>query len=111
MATEEPKTIRVQIYHPLIGSQNFQLSSKENFSDLRELLLETTPITIFENFRFELNGQILTEFQELGSTVQNEARINLVLEPFDEKSSVHHFERVREILADPLKWIFLNCNK
>lgn len=101
----------MQIYHPVMGLHNFELNSKENFSDLRLLLSENTTMTIFENFRFELNGVTLPEFQEIGTTVQNESRINLTIEPFDEKSSLYHFERVKQILSDPIEWLMLSNNK
>lgn len=71
MTFEEPKILRLQLSHQLIGIQNFDVSSRDNFSDLRAMLTENTQMGIFENFRFTLNGKLLSEFQEIGQIVQN----------------------------------------
>lgn len=71
MILEEPKIIRLQLSHQLIGIQNFEISSRDNFSDLRLMLTENTQMGIFENFRFTLNGKLLSEFQEIGQMIQN----------------------------------------
>jgi hypothetical protein len=85
-----------------MGVQNFDICTRDTLTDLRGILAETTPMSLFENYRFTVNGKMLTEFQEVGQAVQNDSRINLSLEPFDEKSSCHHLERVKDILASPL---------
>lgn len=60
---EENKVLRLKVYHQVMGIQNLELNSKDNFSDLRVLLLENTPLTIFENFRFQIANKLLPEFQ------------------------------------------------
>lgn len=59
MASDENKVLRLKVYHQVMGLQNLELNTKDNFSDLRVLLLESTPLTIFENFRFQLANKIL----------------------------------------------------
>ena len=102
--------IRVQFYHSAMGLRNFSLNEKENLAEIRQNLYENSPMTIFENYRFEHNEEQLNEFEEIGKLVNNEARINLILVPFTEKSSLYHFGRVKEILADPIEWLMLSNN-
>lgn len=54
-----------------MGIHNFDINSRESFSDLRAMLSQHTQMTIFENFRFEVNGKLLPEFQEIGQTINN----------------------------------------
>lgn len=35
------------------------------------MLYQHTQMTIFENFRFEANGKLLPEFQEIGQVIPN----------------------------------------
>jgi hypothetical protein len=66
-----------------MGIHNFDICSKDSLTELRIILAESTPMSIFDNYRFSMNGKVLSEFQEIGQAIQNESRINLILEPFD----------------------------
>lgn len=83
MNNEENKIIKIQLYHAIMGQQSFEVNSKDHFAELRTLIMENTGMMLFENFRFEYEGKKLLEFQDISQTLHHDAKINLVLEPFD----------------------------
>jgi hypothetical protein len=73
----------LQVCHQAIGVQNFDICGRDSLNDLRAILADTTPMSLFENYRFVTDGRVLPELQEVGAMLLADTRVALVLEPFD----------------------------
>lgn len=73
----------MHLYNPLIGHKTFEFSSKDSVSDLRNTVCETTELMLYENFHFEHENKVLSEFLEMGETLTSGAKINVVFNSFD----------------------------
>ena len=72
--------------------------------DVKQFHLESTFLSLFANYHFEKEGELLNEGIELGMIgVENNDKISLKMDPFDEKSAKFHTKKVYELLENPSK--------
>jgi len=46
--------LKLNVYHPIMGNKIYELSAKDNFSDLRSALSETSLLMLYENYYFKV---------------------------------------------------------
>lgn len=56
---------------------------------------------MYENFHFEYDNKVLSEFLEMGETLASGAKINVVFNPFDERSSKYHYTKTKNLMENP----------
>jgi hypothetical protein len=71
---------------------------------MRQFLSEASQLFFINSYHFEYKGQLLNEYTDIISQydIQNEARINIKIDPHDEKSARYHFNKVQDFLSAPL---------
>ena len=70
--------------------------------ELREFLSEHVYTCFFTNYYFEHAGQRLNDYTELAElNLQEDAKILMKPEKYDEKNALAHIKRVKDILSTP----------
>ena len=54
--------MKLHVSNPLIGHKTYEFSSKDSVSDLRNTVCETTELMMYENFHFECENRVVSEF-------------------------------------------------
>jgi len=92
---------------------NFHLNGKlllpvdmyptDNLFDLRQFFSETSQLYFISNYHFEYMDNRLNELVEVGmhEYLENEAQIDIVIDPFDERSARYHLKKVQEFIQNP----------
>ena len=75
----------------------------DNLFDLRQFFSETSQLFFISNYHFEYNGNPLNELVEISmhEYIENEAKIDIVIGLFNERSSRHHLKKVQEFIQNP----------
>ncbi len=71
--------------------------------DIRQFLSETSQFFFISSYHFEYRGTPLSEFIEICAhkDIDNKARIDIKIDPYDEKSARYHLKKVQELLQHP----------
>jgi hypothetical protein len=79
-----------------------QMVQYEMVLELREFLSEHVYTCFFTNYYFEHAGQRLNDYTELAElNLQEDAKILMKPEKYDEKNARAHIKRVKDILSTP----------
>lgn len=75
--------------------------------DLRQFLSEASQLFFITNYHFESNGVIINESLEISSqeNITDGAKINVVIDPFDEKSARYHVKKIQDFSSKPYYYL------
>lgn len=66
-------------------------------------------MSLYENYHFESQGKNVPEYIEVGQLFENEAKLTVVIDNFNERSSRYHLKKILSILVNPLIWAVMHC--
>lgn len=71
--------------------------------DLRQFFSETSQLFFISNYHFEFNGITLNELVEISmhEYLQDDSRIDIIIDPFNERFSRYHLKKTQEFLQNP----------
>lgn len=107
-ASEEPKHIRLTLKYQKQFSQVVPFNPRESLAELKQYLTEGTLFHLYDNFHFELAGKLLPQYAELEGIVQPDSELDIVVDPYDERTSMYHVKRVQELVRNPVLWAVFN---
>ncbi len=75
----------------------------DNLFDLRQFFSETSQLFFISNYHFEHVGVRLNELLEIGAheNLDTDANIDIIIDPFDERTARHHLKKVQEFIKSP----------
>jgi len=75
----------------------------DNLFDLRQFFSEMSQLFFINNYHFEYSGHRLNELVEISmhEYIENEAKIDVIIDPFDERSARFHLKKVQEFIQNP----------
>lgn len=60
-----------------------QVNPKENLSEIKQYLVESTLFHIYDNFHFEASGKSLPQYTELDTILSGDSTLDIVVDPYD----------------------------
>lgn len=75
----------------------------DNLFDLRQFFSEMSQLYFINNYHFEYSGNRLNELVEISmhEYIENEAKIDVIIDAFDERSARFHLKKVQEFIQNP----------
>ena len=75
----------------------------DNLFDLRQFFSETSQLYFISNYHFEYMDNRLNELVEIGmhEYLEDDAKIDIVIDPYDERSARYHLKKVQEFIQNP----------
>jgi len=97
------KTIKLYIYLNNKLILPVDIYPTDTLLDIRQFLSETSQLFFISSYHFEYKGSPLSEFVEISSQkdIENKARIDIKIDPYEEKSARHHLKKVQELIQHP----------
>ena len=83
--------------------------STDNLLDLRLLLNEASQLFFICSYHFEFKGVKLNETLDIKSQVEEseEVRIDVKIDPYDERTARYHVKKVQEFISHPYQYHLL----
>lgn len=74
---------------------------------MRQFLSEASQLFFITNYHFESNGVIINENLEISmqENITDGAKINVVIDPFDEKSARYHVKKIQDFSSKPYSYL------
>jgi len=100
------KTIKLYIYLNNKLILPVDIYPTDTLLDIRQFLSETSQLFFISSYHFEYKGSPLSEFIEISAQkdIDNKARIDIKVDPYDEKSARYHLKKAQELLQHPFSY-------
>ena len=96
----EVSSLELTLIDPSGNKFPIRLSPADSPIDLKAYLSDFAPLSFYTNYHFESNTQILQDYVELSEQQLGDS-IQMVLNPYTDRTSQQHLKRVKELLQHP----------